>query len=90
MTCDFVSTQLFINSAQPRATMSSFQIQNLEVVNEAKAGVPIHTGVGFLDHMLDQLNSHAQVGIGLEVMTDDDSQDVTNHNRLADCNQVNL
>ena len=28
---------------------------------------PIRTGVGFLDHMVDQLNSHAQIGISLQV-----------------------
>lgn len=28
---------------------------------------PIRTGVGFLDHMVDQFNSHAQIGISLQV-----------------------
>ena len=45
----------------------SFDVKNVACVNEAKAGVPILTGIGYLDHMIDQLNSHAQVGVGLEV-----------------------
>ena len=65
----------------------TLSIQNLKVVNEAKAGVPILSGIGYLDHMLDQLNSHAQVGIGLEVLSDDD---VTERNRLANSCQMNL
>ncbi len=72
---------------------SPFQIQNLVVVNEAKAGVPIHSGIGYFDHMLDQFNSHAQVGVGLEVIfskDDDDDDDVTDRNRLANNNQVDL
>eukprot|EP00977_Amphora_coffeiformis_P000252 scaffold77_cov162-Amphora_coffeaeformis.AAC.1 len=28
---------------------------------------PIRTGVGFLDHMVDQFNSHAQIGVSLQV-----------------------
>eukprot|EP00526_Cylindrotheca_closterium_P011063 CAMPEP_0113630498 /NCGR_PEP_ID=MMETSP0017_2-20120614/15847_1 /TAXON_ID=2856 /ORGANISM="Cylindrotheca closterium" /LENGTH=414 /DNA_ID=CAMNT_0000540967 /DNA_START=8 /DNA_END=1252 /DNA_ORIENTATION=+ /assembly_acc=CAM_ASM_000147 len=67
----------------------SYQIQNLKVVNEAKAGVPIFTGVGYLDHMLDQCNSHAQVGVGLEVLFGDKT-DMTDKNRLASSNQVDL
>lgn len=46
----------------------SFQVQDVVVVNEGKAGVHIRTGIGYLDHMLDQLNSHAQVGVGLKVV----------------------
>lgn len=30
---------------------------------------PIRTGVGFLDHMLDQFNSHAQIGITLQIVS---------------------
>lgn len=67
----------------------SFQIQNIKVVNEAKAGVPIHTGIGYFDHMLDQFNSHAQVGVGLEVLFGDKG-DMTERNRLADTNQADL
>jgi imidazoleglycerol-phosphate dehydratase len=33
----------------------------------AKPSGPIQTGVGFLDHMIDQLNSHAQIGVSLVV-----------------------
>lgn len=69
--------------------MSPYQFQNVVIVNEAKAGVPIHSGIGFFDHMLDQLNSHAQVGIGLEVLFDD-KNDMSDRNRLANTNQVDL
>jgi imidazoleglycerol-phosphate dehydratase len=68
---------------------SSYQIQNLAVVNEAKAGVPIHTGVGYFDHMLDQLNSHAQVGVGLDVVFGDNDS-LEDRNRLIDTNQADL
>lgn len=67
----------------------SYQVQNIKVVNEAKAGVPIHSGIGFLDHMLDQCNSHAQVGVGLEVLFGN-LNDVADRNRLAPTNQVDL
>ena len=54
----------------------TFEIQNLKVVNESKAIVPIQTGIGYLDHMIDQLNSHAQVGVGLSVLLKaDDNND---------------
>jgi imidazoleglycerol-phosphate dehydratase len=61
---------------------SLFSIQNLVVVNEGKAGVPIRSGVGYLDHMLDQLNSHAQVGVGLSVLFQDEPV-TEDPNRLA-------
>lgn len=79
---------------------TSFAVKNIACVNEAKAGVPILTGVGYLDHMIDQWNSHAQVGVGLEVVdtsdavtkkqkleTDDEHAD---RNQFASSNQVEL
>lgn len=71
---------------------STFTVSNLKVVNEAKPGVSILTGIGFFDHMLDQLNSHAQIGVGLQVDSEsnDDCQPVENKNRWATTNQVHL
>ena len=79
---------------------TSFAVKNIACVNEAKAGVPILTGIGYLDHMIDQWNSHAQVGVGLEVVdtlgavpkkqkldTDDEHAD---RNQFAGSNQVEL
>lgn len=76
--------------------MSPFSISNLKVVNEAKAGVPILTGIGFFDHMLDQFNSHAQIGVGLQVdlelnlNNDEEHAPIDNKNRWATTNQVQL
>jgi imidazoleglycerol-phosphate dehydratase len=64
--------------------MSDFSISNLRVVNEGKAGVPILTGIGFFDHMIDQFNSHAQIGVGLQVDSLSFTDEVSNKNRLAD------
>jgi imidazoleglycerol-phosphate dehydratase len=70
--------------------MNEFSVSHLKVVNEGKAGVPILTGIGFFDHMIDQFNSHAQIGVGLQVDVPSCSDDVSNHNRLAGTNQVEL
>ena len=83
---------------------TSFTVKNITCVNEAKAGVPILTGIGYLDHMIDQWNSHAQVGVGLEVIYGNESsreQDQLNtediqidehsgRNQFASRNQVEL
>jgi imidazoleglycerol-phosphate dehydratase len=58
---------------------------------------PIRTGVGFLDHMVDQFNSHAQIGITLQITAADISdkeEDYPSHeayiNRLAHLDQGDL
>ncbi|KAG7356492.1 imidazoleglycerol-phosphate dehydratase [Nitzschia inconspicua] len=72
-------------------------VQAIQVVDQSKADkVPnISTGIGFLDHMIDQWNSHAQVGVGIHVIEadEDDSKDNSNdsvQNRFAGKNQVEL
>lgn len=70
--------------------MDEFSISHLQVVNEGKAGVPILTGIGFFDHMIDQFNSHAQIGVGLQVDTPSCTEDVSMKNRLAGKNQLSL
>ena len=61
---------------------------------------PIRTGVGFLDHMVDQFNSHAQIGISLQVSSSvsppisSNEQDFKSHsdyiNRFAELDQGEL
>jgi len=79
---------------------ATFHVRNAVCANEAKVAVPILTGIGYLDHMIDQWNSHAQVGVGLEVSLctalekekDGESKvDLeADHNRFAGENQVQL
>ena len=42
-----------------------FRLSDVEAVDLAKAPHRISTGVGYFDHMIDQLNSHAQVGVSV-------------------------
>ena len=58
---------------------------------------PIRTGVGFLDHMVDQFNSHAQIGIALQIVNElisSKEEDFTSHdefiNRFASLDQAQL
>lgn len=53
--------------------MNKFAATNISCLNVAKSPHPISTGIGYLDHMIDQLNSHAQVGVSInvEVLADD-------------------
>jgi len=71
--------------------MNEFSVSHLKVINEGKAGVPILTGIGFFDHMIDQFNSHAQIGVGLQVdSTSFSTADTSMKNRLAGTNQISL
>jgi len=60
-------------------TETPFTISNVQAINLGKSSYPINTGIGFFDHMLDQLNSHAQVGISVTV-----NEPSENRNRHAD------
>jgi imidazoleglycerol-phosphate dehydratase len=56
-------------------------ISNVEAIDLSKSSLPINTGIGFFDHMLDQLNSHAQIGVAVVV---NGSGDLNDSNRHAD------
>lgn len=68
---------------------SSFDVSNVECVNLAKPPLPISTGVGYLDHMIDQFNSHAQVGVAISVFCPE-AEAATDHNRHASLSQADL
>jgi imidazoleglycerol-phosphate dehydratase len=56
-----------------------------------KPSGPILTGVGFLDHMIDQFNSHAQIGTSVTITDSADAVgDVNVRNRHADHDQGKL
>ena len=57
---------------------SSLSICDVEATNLAKSSHKINTGIGFFDHMLDQLNSHAQIGVAVTV-NGSDSKDTNRH-----------
>lgn len=52
---------------------SSFTLSNVQAINLSKPSHKINTGIGFFDHMLDQLNSHAQVGVSVQAITSSDT-----------------
>lgn len=69
---------------------SLFQVNNVECLDLARSSQGISTGIGFLDHMLDQFNSHAQVGVAISVSSNGDACDVNGHNRYASYSQEEL
>jgi len=52
-------------------TINNFKISNLICTNLCKTKEKISTGIGYADHMIDQLNSHAQIGIAVTVAHND-------------------
>ena len=70
----------------------AFEVSNVECLDLAKSSFGISTGVGFLDHMLDQFNSHAQVGVAITVSPKGQHQvdNVSNRNRHASYSQEAL
>lgn len=60
-------------------TMADMKISNVEALDLSKSTQPINTGIGFFDHMLDQLNSHAQIGVAVTVTTSGDLEDRNRH-----------
>lgn len=50
-----------------KPTDLALKVSDVQVLNISKSCYPINTGIGFFDHMLDQLNSHAQLGVAVTV-----------------------
>lgn len=71
----------------------SLQASECAALDLKRATAAVSTGIGFLDHMLDQFYSHAQIGIDLQITSEgttagEDTAD--NHNRHADRDQKEL
>jgi imidazoleglycerol-phosphate dehydratase len=64
------------------------------LLNLAKPPQAVSTGIGYLDHMLDQFYSHAQVGVSLAPIHyghhDDNGDNNEHHNRNANLDQSEL
>jgi imidazoleglycerol-phosphate dehydratase len=62
-----------------------FQTHSCEALNLRKPVAEISTGLGFLDHMLDQFYSHAQIGVSIQVTSA--GTDQSDHNRHSKSDQ---
>jgi imidazoleglycerol-phosphate dehydratase len=67
---------------------AAYNTHSCEALNLRKPAAGISTGIGFLDHMLDQIYSHAQIGVSLQVTSD--GTDLTDHNRHSKADQYLL
>ena len=65
-----------------KPTMTAFAVSNVECLNLARSSHSISSGVGFLDHMMDQFNSHAQLGVAITI-----NEKTDDHNRHAAMDQ---
>lgn len=63
--------------------MTVLAVSGVEAIDLAKSTNPINTGIGFFDHMLDQFNSHAQIGVSATV-TSTEEDDLEDRNRHGD------
>jgi len=71
---------------------AKFTLSDVACLDTAKSPHPISTGIGFFDHMIDQLNSHAQIGVSVTVSKDGSDVKKNDHsfevvNRHADEDQ---
>jgi imidazoleglycerol-phosphate dehydratase len=55
------------NKFQAKKASARYNANIVSAVDLEPAEGPILTGVGFLDHMLDQFNSHAQIGLSVVI-----------------------
>lgn len=75
---------------------AEFTLSNVACIDTAKSPHPISTGIGFFDHMIDQLNSHAQIGVSVTVNKRGEADvDAKDHsfevvNRYAEENQAEI
>lgn len=66
-------------SAHRRPSVSSlFTTTEVACVDLQKTQHPLRTGLGYFDHMMDQINSHAQIGVGLTVHHHSDFSSLSN------------
>ncbi|CAB9516252.1 Imidazoleglycerol-phosphate dehydratase [Seminavis robusta] len=79
------------STIRSNSVTSSFTTTKVACVDLKKVPEPIHTGIGFLDHMMDQLNSHAQIGVGLTVHHHSDLSNLsgTKHKKTNNNNNNN-